>query len=122
MTLSQQDCAALDRIERFCLAAVVGREIEWDQSELLVSLVDFKWLMGCTECHVDLSRLCHDLDYADQCLQRGLASKFEAVRERSRDLLPRLARTQAKRQGQTPMAHPGPMAARTSCDPLRATQ
>lgn len=79
-------------------AAAIEREIDWDQPEMLVSLVDFKWLMAGAGCRVNLTRLRHDMDYANDCLRMGLGSDLEVLRERSKELLPRLSRVLTRRR------------------------
>jgi hypothetical protein len=63
-----------------------------EQPSTFVDLVDFKWLMAGLGWWVDLSRLQHDMAYAGGCVERGLASGSNLLRERSAELLPLLAR------------------------------
>ena len=51
---------------------------------LLLALVDFKWLMvAITGRRVDLARMRCDADYAMQCLQQGMNSDSDVLRQRS---------------------------------------
>lgn len=52
-------------------------------------LVDFKWLMAALGWWVDLPRIQGDAAYAAECLQRGLGSGSDLLRQRSLDLLSR---------------------------------
>jgi len=58
--------------------------------DTFLNLVDFKWLMAGLGWWVDLSRLQRDAAYAGECVQRGLASGSELLRQRSVELLPLL--------------------------------
>ena len=60
-----------------------GRE----RDDILLKLVDFKWLMAGVGWWVNLSRLQSDSAYIDECLQRALRSDCELLRERSIELL-----------------------------------
>ena len=57
----------------------------------LLDLVSFKWLMAGRGWRVDLSRLCEDANYAGACVQRGLDSDLELLRQRSVELRPLLS-------------------------------
>src|SRR6202008_4291621 len=57
-------------------------------SHTFLDLVDFKWLMAGRGWWVDLSRLQRDVTYAGECLQRGLSSGSELLRQRSVELMP----------------------------------
>ena len=57
-----------------------------------LDLVDFKWLMTGLGLRVELSRLQHDMAYARECLQRGLASDSSLLRQRSAELSTLFAR------------------------------
>jgi len=59
-------------------------------------LVDFKWLMAGLGWWVDLSRLQRDTVYADECIQRGLASGSKLLHQRSVELPPLLACLRAR--------------------------
>ena len=61
-----------------------------------VDLVDFRWLMAGLGRRVDLTRLRRDAAYANECVERGMASGSQLVRQRSVELLPRLARLHAQ--------------------------
>ena len=51
---------------------------------LLLALVDFKWLMvATTGRRVDLARMRCDVDYAMQCLQQGRDSDSDVLRQLS---------------------------------------
>ena len=65
--------------------AMLEQAIEDDGSFL--DLVDFKWLMTGLGLRVDLSRLQRDMVYASECVQRGLASDSNLLRQRSVELL-----------------------------------
>jgi len=61
----------------------------------LLDLVSFKWLMAGRGWWVDLSRLRKDASYATACVQRGLDSGLELLRQRSIALQPSLPASQA---------------------------
>jgi hypothetical protein len=66
--------------------AMLEQAIEEDGTFL--RLVDFKWLMAClVGRRIDLSRLQRDIDYARECVQLGLASNSNLLRQRSVELL-----------------------------------
>jgi hypothetical protein len=70
---------------------MLEQAIEEDGSFL--ELVDFKWLMACLMgSRIDLSRLQHDMDYARECVQLGIASDSNLLRQRSVGLLSLLVR------------------------------
>ena len=69
--------------------------LELSPDDGLLRLVDFKWLMAGLGWRVDLTRLQRDTAYAAQCVQRGLASGSDLLRQRSVELLPSLARMSA---------------------------
>jgi len=56
----------------------------------LLALVSFKWLMAGRGWWVDLPRLRKDASYATACMQRGLDSDLEPLRQRSVELQPLL--------------------------------
>jgi hypothetical protein len=56
----------------------------------LLDLVSFKWLMAGRGWWVDLPRLREDAAYATACVQRGLDSGLELLRQRSVELQPLL--------------------------------
>ena len=56
----------------------------------VLDLVSFKWLMAGRGWWVDLSRLREDSIYARACVQRGLDSGLELLRQRSVELQPLL--------------------------------
>lgn len=56
----------------------------------VLDLVSFKWLMAGRGWWVDLSRLREDATYARTCVQRGLDSGLELLRQRSVELQPLL--------------------------------
>jgi hypothetical protein len=56
----------------------------------VLDLVSFKWLMAGRGWWVDLSRLREDATYARACVQRGLDSGLELLRQRSVELQPLL--------------------------------
>ena len=71
--------------------ATLEQAIEDDGSFLV--LVDFKWLMACLlGWRISLSRLQHDMDYARECVQQGLASDSDLLRQRSVGLFSLLVR------------------------------
>jgi hypothetical protein len=74
---------------------VKGRE----RDDILLDLVDFKWLMAGVGWWVNLSRLQSDRAYIDECLQRALRSDSELLRQRSTELL-------GLRPGNRPRMHP----------------
>jgi hypothetical protein len=51
-----------------------------------LDLVSFKWLMAGRGWWVDLARLREDATYAGACVQRGLDSGLELLRQRSVEL------------------------------------
>ncbi|MES1162634.1 MAG: hypothetical protein ABUL50_06195, partial [Rhizobacter sp.] len=59
-----------------------------------LDLVSFKWLMAGRGWWVDLSRLREDAAYARGCVQRGLDSGLELLRQRSVELQPLLQASQ----------------------------
>jgi hypothetical protein len=61
-----------------------------------VDLANFKWLMAGLGRRVDLTRLQRDAAYANECVERGVASGSLLVRRRSVELLPRLDRLHAQ--------------------------
>ena len=61
----------------------------------LLDLVSFKWLMAGRGWRVDLARLREDAAYARTCVQRGLDSGLELLKQRSIELQPSLPATQA---------------------------
>lgn len=68
----------------------MGTEVRaLEAMDRFVDMVDFKWLMAGMGWPVNLSRLQHDADYADQCLQRALNSGCETLRLRGAALLGR---------------------------------
>jgi hypothetical protein len=77
--------------------ATLEQAIEEDGSFL--DLVDFKWLMTGLGLRVDLSRLQRDMAYARDCMQFGLASDSNLLRQRSVELLCLFARLDAQRAG-----------------------
>jgi hypothetical protein len=62
------------------------------QGDTFIDLVDFKWLMAGMGWWIDLSRLQRDMTYAGGCVQLGLASDSNLVRQRSVELPSLLAR------------------------------
>ena len=71
--------------------AMLEQAIEEEGSFL--ELVDFKWLMACLMgWRIDLSRLQRDMVYARECVQRGLASESNLLRQRSGEMLSLLVR------------------------------
>jgi len=60
-----------------------------EADDTFLTLVDFKWLMAGLGWWVDLTRLQRDAAYAGECVQLGLASGSELLRQRSVELLPR---------------------------------
>ena len=56
-----------------------------------LDLVSFKWLMAGRGWWVDLARLREDATYARACVQRGLDSGLELLRQRSTELQPLLS-------------------------------
>ncbi len=70
-----------------------GTDSETDAT--LLDLVSFKWLMAGRGWWVDLSRLRKDASYARACVQRGLDSGLELLRQRSIALQPSLPASQA---------------------------
>jgi hypothetical protein len=52
----------------------------------LLDLVSFKWLMAGRGWWVDVARLRADAAYAGACVQRGLDSGLELLRQRSVEL------------------------------------
>lgn len=68
-----------------------------DGNDTLFTLPDFRWLMAAVGWRVELSCLQHDLVYADECVQRGLASDCQPLRQRSAESQPLLYRLAATR-------------------------
>ncbi|HEX6362457.1 MAG TPA: hypothetical protein VFZ93_05865 [Albitalea sp.] len=62
-----------------------------ESDNVLVDLVDFKWLMAGDGWWVDVPRLRRDAAYAGQCLRAGLASGSDVVRRRAVAVLPFVA-------------------------------
>lgn len=56
-------------------------------NDVLLNLVDFKWLMAGVGWWVNLSRLQSDRAYVDECLQRAMRSDSELLRRHSAELL-----------------------------------
>jgi len=63
-----------------------------EAADTFLHLVDFKWLMAGMGWWVNLSRLQRDTAYAVECVERGLASGSQLLRQRSVELLPMVAR------------------------------
>lgn len=66
------------------MKTLVEHTIEMDGPFL--RLVDFKWLMIGLGWRIDISRFLRDAAYARECLQRGLASESELLRQCSVEL------------------------------------
>jgi hypothetical protein len=66
------------------MKTLLEHSIEMDDPFL--RLVDFKWLMIGLGWRVDLSRFLRDPAYACVCVQRGLASDSELLRQCSIEL------------------------------------
>ena len=64
----------------------IHREVV-EEDDSLLRLVDFKWLMAGMGWWIDLSRLQRDSAYAGECVQHGLGSGCELLRQHSKALL-----------------------------------
>lgn len=58
-----------------------------EASNILLNLVDFKWLMAGVGWWGELTRLQSDSAYIDECLRRALKSNSKLLQERSETLL-----------------------------------